>query len=66
MNPKGSVTPVVTRSYSDSIDILRQSLVKVTFLLITAKFKFVKMLGDTGWVFEGLPIATKATFSPPN
>ena len=45
---------------------LVHSLVKVISLPVTANFKFAKIFGSTGEVFEGLPIATKATFSPPN
>jgi hypothetical protein len=44
---------------------LRQSFVNVTFLLITAKVKFEKGAVAAEAV-AGFPIATNATFSPPN
>jgi hypothetical protein len=65
MNPKGSVTPVVPEPFRLNW-YLAQSLVRVMFLLITAKLRFLKMFGGTGLLVEVLPIARKATFSPPN
>jgi hypothetical protein len=65
MNPKGSVTPVVPKPLRLNW-YLAQVLVNVTFLLITANFKSVKIFGLVAGVLEGLPIARKATLSPPN
>jgi hypothetical protein len=65
IKPKGSVTPVVPKPVRFNW-YLAQLLVNVTFLLMTANFMFEKICGLFAGVLEGLPIATKATFSPPN
>ena len=45
---------------------LVHSLVNVISSPVSANFKFAKIFGRTGEVFEGLPIATKATVFSPN
>lgn len=65
MKPNGSVTPVFPDPLRFNSYFVQVS-VKVTFLLITVKFKFGNTLGCMAEEFDGFPIVTKATFSAPN